>query len=321
MSVSADAPDDAWAVGYTITNEQTRSYTSHWDGTSWVRVASPSPDWGDLLCSVIAFGPDDVWAAGQRRVGKPGGIPRSLVMHYDGATWSMVHIKDDSALAARKWSIAGTSSNDVWVAGEVYHGEEGPSKLALEHWNGTKWKFVNSPLSRRQQRGNLWAVDAYSPTAVLAVGGREWTDDQLAEAMTDSTWHGLTCAGCGSDTHLAAASMDSPTTGWVVGHATGALIERWTDRTLTPVDGAVGQRLYAVDTLSPTDAWTVGTTGGLPISEHWDGSTWSQVRVAGTGTLTGVAMQATDDVWTVGYRSAGDRVKPVIRHWDGTAWS
>ncbi len=55
----------------------------------------------------------------------------------------------------------------------------------------------------------------------------------------------------------------------------------------------------------------------VPLVEHWDGSSWTQVEVAPPGAqlveLTTVVAPSATDVWAFGYTR-------YAQHWDGTAW-
>jgi hypothetical protein len=56
-SVSAIAPNDAWAVG-------DNGQTQHWNGADWSRVAAPYPGLGGRFNGVAAASASDVWAVG-----------------------------------------------------------------------------------------------------------------------------------------------------------------------------------------------------------------------------------------------------------------
>jgi hypothetical protein len=85
--------------------------------------------------------------------------------------------------------------------------------------------------------------------------------------------------------------------------------------------------LKEVTVLGGSDAWAVGEKhppyeSADPVAEHWDGTSWKEVKVpdtpTGTGSLDGVSAVASNDVWAVG-DSTG--LGPVIRHWDGAGWT
>jgi len=85
-------------------------------------------------------------------------------------------------------------------------------------------------------------------------------------------------------------------------------------------------RLDAVDGLSDSDVWAVGSRGNDTLIEHWDGSSWSVVPSpspphAFSG-LDGVSVLSFTDAWAVGYSQAfSGAVAGLILHWDGQRWT
>jgi hypothetical protein len=59
-----------------------------------------------------------------------------------------------------------------------------------------------------------------------------------------------------------------------------------------------------------------GCTFG-PLIEHWDGTAWTQVPIAGSGELSSVAPVSATDVWAFGAQGIA---KPIAEHWDGSSW-
>lgn len=93
FSVWADAPDDAWAVGYSL--------ILHWDGSAWSQVANPK---GYRLNSVWASDANHVWATGGN----------GLVLFWNGAAWTEVaSAMSEGQFPSPPW---GFHANDVWVA-------------------------------------------------------------------------------------------------------------------------------------------------------------------------------------------------------------
>jgi hypothetical protein len=98
---------------------------------------------------------------------------------------------------------------------------------------------------------------------------------------------------------------------------------QWTGITTPSPSGEV--YLSAVDALSSTDAWAVGSYvdgngARLTLIQHWDGSTWSQIASPSPdptwNQLNGVLVIGASDAWAVG--SAGDAA--LALHWDGQDW-
>lgn len=86
LSVSADAKDDAWAVGWVQGASGRESLIAHWDGTTWSRVPSPSPGiFDDTLHGVMVGGRDSAWAVGTAATSSEEADP--LIAGWDGIQW------------------------------------------------------------------------------------------------------------------------------------------------------------------------------------------------------------------------------------------
>jgi hypothetical protein len=117
------------------------------------------------------------------------------------------------------------------------------------------------------------------------------------------------------------------------------LIEHWNGTAWSIVpspNSASGGYLAGVSALSATNVWAVGSTDNAVLGQtlivHWDGASWSLVPSpspagATNSYLAGVAGDAANDVWAVGYAnfpgsSPGAAVmQTLLEHWNGTAWS
>ena len=133
-----------------------------------------------------------------------------------------------------------------------------------------------------------------------------------------------------------------PQRAWAVGTAgTHGLALRWNGirwrRARLPFDPDRSPSLSSISAISRHDVWAVGTIRepgsdpalGItnPVALHWDGSTWTQVRVPHTGSfpesLASVAARSSDDAWAVG--TTADENAPtnpgLIYRWNGIRWS
>src|SRR3989442_4402419 len=98
----------------------------------------------------------------------------------------------------------------------------------------------------------------------------------------------------------------------------------------TPLNHVKIREFHDVTALGPDDVWAVGTeirlrTGVIhPLTEHWDGTSWSLVNApdggAARGELKGVAAGSSGNVWAVGYREVSGHSEPLVMRWDGTRW-
>jgi hypothetical protein len=163
LDVKAVSANDVWAVGY-FRNGPPYAYIpfiARWDGTSWSQVPSPNTGiFSNVLTSVDAISANDIWAVGYSMdEGAPASQTRTLTIHWDGSSWSVVPSGSFNQLV----SVSAVSSNDVWAVGSnvLYH--------ITMHWNGSFWSEVPSPEPANDEI-SLNDVEAISSNDVWAVG-------------------------------------------------------------------------------------------------------------------------------------------------------
>src|SRR5438552_15688322 len=88
MGIAGSALDDIWAVGEAGDGS---SLTLHFDGSTWVRVRSPSRGSQTDLEHVSAIAVDDVWAVGESYSVRLGAW-RNFTAHWDGTAWRLMPI-------------------------------------------------------------------------------------------------------------------------------------------------------------------------------------------------------------------------------------
>ncbi len=173
------------------------------------------------------------------------------------------------------------------------------TKALIEHWNGSAWSVVTSPIASLGD-SMLNGATALSPTNAWAVGN----------TFTESN-----------------SNLRQP------------LIEHWNGALWTVVANptfAHGALLNAVTALSGANVWAVGFSIhprqpplNQSLIEHWDGKTWKEVANPNPGSefdvLTGLAAVSTNDVWAVGTfldeNSSTAVDKGLIERWNGTFWT
>ena len=73
----------------------------------------------------------------------------------------------------------------------------------------------------------------------------------------------------------------------------------------SPSRGAKANFLSSVAAISANDIWTVGSSGGKTLTEHWNGTQWSTVSSPNPGVsnqLDAVTqIPSTTQLWAVGY--------------------
>lgn len=106
-----------------------------------------------------------------------------------------------------------------------------------------------------------------------------------------------------------------------------SLLEHWNGSSWKLVPGSSSEpqdvQLFAVASVSPTDAWAVGQStypNSQALIEHWNGKAWSIVSAGGSynkSQLLTITVIAPNDIWAAGDADFG----PLLEHWDGTQWT
>lgn len=231
-------------------------------------VSSPSGAQNSDLFATAAISANDVWTVGISNSSSTT-PDRTLAEHWNGSTWSIVSTPNPSSFPSDLNGVAAVSSNDVWAVGAYITDTANDVATFAEHWNGSTWTLVPTPVLT-QTESELLAVTAISSSDVWAVGtyvdlidGLEFT---LAEHWNGSSW-----------------AVASPT--------------------------ALGydSQLYSVSAFSSTDVWAVGSqeaSAGAAfqtLADHWDGSSWTTVTTPNeTGSNEIIAVNALEAGHAVG---------------------
>ena len=135
--VTATSARNAWAVG--SIQDNSRTLTVHWDGTSWTRVPSPTPPRvggiGSILSAVTATSARRAWAVGAT------GTSQYLIQRWTGAAWQPVHVLIPGL--GPGWDlvdVTATSAHSAWGVGFT-----GPGEPLIMHWDGTAWTQAPTP--------------------------------------------------------------------------------------------------------------------------------------------------------------------------------
>jgi len=267
--------------------------------------SSPSPNaQGNTLNAITAISATDAWAAGYMNDNNLNGS-RTLTMHWDGLTWTVVPSPNPGSIPSCMNSntgnfinaVSGAASNDVWAVGFAFTCS-GPLKPMALHWDGTQWNVVQTP--------NLIAVDNAALNGVLALASN----------------------------NIYAVGYHPASNG-----AIRTLIEHWDGTSwkvvASPNTSSTGNLLWAISATSPTDIWAVGdrVAQNVPVKTlavHFDGIKWAVVpspNPINTGDLSANVLSSVQavsptDVTAVGFirDSATQRTLTLIERWDGTKW-
>jgi hypothetical protein len=131
-SLEIISPSDIWATGSKRSSGsapdhgQTKTLIEHWNGTQWSIVDSPnkaqpppSGNGGDSIGSIVALGPNDVWASGfyDEAAGTFKGPDKPLLLHWDGRSWSHQPTPLDGIENARMEQLAAGADKVLWATG------------------------------------------------------------------------------------------------------------------------------------------------------------------------------------------------------------
>ncbi len=204
----------------------------------------------------------------------------------ESAAWGVVPSPNRGTDENELAGLAVIGPSDIWAVGRYNSGrpptETGRDTLAM-HWDGTSWTGVRTP-------NPTWA------------GADFFTLEDAAAISSTQVWS----VGYAEDF----ASLKSTT-----------LVERWDGSAWTilpspdPGGSNLPNRLSAVATAGPNDAWAVGAAGyperGLIL--RWRRNRWRPVANGCGVPLNGVDVVSSSDVWAVG--------EDTTCHFDGAGWS
>ncbi len=140
--MSATSSADAWAVGDQCpTCGDPGTLTLHWNGTHWSMVPSPDPGpENNLLKAVAAVSPSDAWAVGSYCTTASCAVEDTLLLHWNGTTWSKIPSPNPGPLANGLSDVTALSPTNVWVTGDYCAPKcSGHVRTLILHWNGTAW--------------------------------------------------------------------------------------------------------------------------------------------------------------------------------------
>jgi eukaryotic-like serine/threonine-protein kinase len=319
---SAVSGSDAWMVGCTPLRTCVKTWTAHFNGTTWTQPPSPSPGpaTSDLLEGVTAVSASDAWAVGEIINGDRG---KTLILHWDGTRWTQVPSPSPAPTANELFGVAATSADDAWAVGAIGAGGVGGGIL---HWNGATWTPVPTPTSILLQ-----GVAAISADDAWAVGSAY---DAATHGTTTLTlhWNGTTWArvpspdGAGRTNELTTVVAAPDGTVWALGTSqttTGfppPILMRWNGSAWQTVPVPAGASLSSVAATSGGLAWASGCTVdkaadtcGGSLMLRWNGTSLVRVPTPARGPLFGVfAFSATDAL------ALGD--EGITMRWNGKTW-
>jgi hypothetical protein len=148
-AVIALSAQSAWAGGSSCPpsgcgpTPKTPVLMLRWNGSSWVKAVTPELPSNNQVLGLAATSAGNVWAVGS--YGRsPGPFVRTLIMHWNGKSWSTV-TSPNAHLSSAFDAVSAHSSTDAWAVGtscvsscNVVGAVQLDTPL-LAHWNGKTW--------------------------------------------------------------------------------------------------------------------------------------------------------------------------------------
>lgn len=328
-------------VGFTLWTavpgrDGTRTQSAPGDGQEILGPAAAGPmlpPTGWELSAVDAASADDVWAVGTSHEDETYRM-RSLILHWDGQTWSRVSSPDVGGLT----DVAAVTEDAAWAMG----GEE------ILRWDGASWEVSPNPAP---PGAALSSIDASGPDDAWVVGmrhGAEWVDqygdrnvgyDTLTMHWDGNAWTIVPSPNAAPRHNFVEAVLAlSPTDAWVVGYSQEGnhprtLTMHWDGSAWTlvpsPDPGNDFNVLWGTGTDGADGVWALGHYGYDEPNSHvmalymrWTGGEWEVVPAPSGDPLhqtpTALSGAAPDDVWAVGSEPTSSF---LVAHWDGSTWS
>jgi hypothetical protein len=332
-AVSAGSAQDVWTVGFHSSAPTTTSpFAAHYDGTTW--TATPVPGHSGLyvengLASVAQWANGQAIAVGSYQEPKGSGFTIvTTAARWNGSTW----VSTPTHARGRLYGVTTSSATEAYAVGYAT-----PAEHALvEHWDGSTWSIVKTPLPAGAQFSALDAVAAISASDVWAVGSYNTSSTQFplilhydgtswSIARTPKVTGGelLSISVVASNHSLFAAGFTSTSSQY----GAASLIMAWRGAGWH-VQPSVNQRATFLDSiaaLSGTDAIAVGTATDAQNAqvgwvESYDGSAWGAGTVKLPHSFFHLSINGVTTVpgsrsyLAVGAAFAGSTVVPLVAH-------
>jgi hypothetical protein len=184
--VQAFSPTDAWAIGTGSSGTSSIATAEQWNGSAWTSVTTPISTTAGLTMNAISgSSASDIWAVGTTQTG--GYHNRqftSVIMHYNGSSWSLSTVPDNSGLV----DVSAVSPNDAWALAR-----DG----GVLYWNGSSWtESTNLGLDysviAALSPTDVWAAN---PASLAHYNGTSWTTTSLPSGVNALTGQAVLSSG------------------------------------------------------------------------------------------------------------------------------
>ncbi len=307
----------AWAAGVFTAGNCTYGPNSaiiqRWNGTSWA-FQTPEPHLQEgVLYNIDKVSSTEAWAVGTYLDDIVGAHAGSQHTTDGGTTWHYVDPAGNPS-APDAWMFSNfyavtslPSTRSVWAAGDFVDGGW-VNRAMLQYWNPLYGHWI-SPAQPDVVNGVYLAMDAADANHIWAAGFITNSSRSQSAARLSASRPGAASLSTSYDPLLVQWNGTS-----------------WSRVTLPPF--GANAELYGISALAANDVWAVGETNLRPLTLHWDGFTWTRFAPATYSELTipqavftsASAASQPGTAWTVGMRSVGNVLYPLLMRWDGAQW-
>ncbi len=258
-AVSAVAPSDSWAVGYSCSGNcfstaQRSKLALHWDGSAWNIVNLPaSAGDSDYFLAVVAQ-PNDVWAMGEF---ENQTIGQTLAMHWDGSGWSQAPSPDPTNTFQEFRAVTALPGGQLWASG-AYHFPGNPVFRTLSsRFLGPCGPATSTPTASATATTTSSATSTatHEPTETPTVTETTSPVATLPPATSSPTSTATACAIGFSDVQPTDYFYQAVT--YLACH--GA-ISGYSDGSFRPFNNTTRGQLCKIVVLA--EGWDINTTGG-----------------------------------------------------------
>jgi hypothetical protein len=247
-----------------------------------------------------------------------------LIEHWNGTSWSIVPSPNSGSGFNTLYSVAASSSSDVWAVG-AYDSGAGVRTLTL-HWDGNSWNTVPSP-NPPGGYNEFYGVATAGPNDAWAVGYYNYNSAvyTLIAHWNGTSWTVVPSPAVSGSANLTAVGIAGPNDVWAVGGVDywgQALIEHWNGSAWSVVANPTAGRLTGLAIRNSADIWAAGdfpSSASSTFTEHWDGSTWTVVPSHNNGandnSLRGLTVAPAREAWSVGFYGADGAHAPLIERY------
>jgi hypothetical protein len=252
-AVATVSTNDVWAVGsYRVagTGMFDAGYSTlimHWDGEEWSATPHPTVS-GGYMTGVSAASPDDVWAVGTQISGPKLGTRTSIIMHWDGGSWSRIDpgdVDDDGHGPLNK--VVAISNDNVWAVG-----------VGIIHWDGQSWRrFPLLEYPDPGSFGELVGLTAIGPDDIWIAGTGSKRGELVTAHWNGKSWIAIPTIDIGNTPSVGFAAFSTNDV-WVV---SGNSVIHWDGKIWTPMlsAGVAGDVRLEAATVAGDYLWAAGT--------------------------------------------------------------